>query len=665
MSSSSHVSPWLNVFILVLLFSILTPAASAQPPGESNGAEAYQRAFELLNRLSREDRNTIINSNYSADRITPEVRGALERARPFLDALRAGASHSHVDFGLRYEDGVAMELAHLRPLREGVHLLMADARARLDAGDVRAAAANLSSALRISHHATTDGVLISSLVGAAAFTITSNNVYQMLGEGALDQAAAHALLDTLNATVRSDPFGIADALNGEREIFGQWLMQEYGPDGDGARMLDELGDFMGDPGDLDLSLQVALLDPDGFRGEMARYDEALARMVEIARMDDLSLVSGEMSELMARIENGEYGPIARMFVPGVDQAMSVVLMHYNVMAQLHEDLETASKSPEGLRSLENAAVWYQRAHTILIETMAERAQRLEAAVEQPEFVTDNEQVELDELFASLDSMREYLARAARIDRCDFDPAGLHSARGPRDVLAPLHDMRVLHAAMILDTERLARVGDVIAVGAHSARLVRLSEHLGQAIDRHSVLAAHELFLRLAPMIERVRKHLPLTIEMTAPAQTSLDRLSNDDPFGFNRAISAWPQRVTTWARKRYVGTPGHQRFTRELAWLDRDAGDEPPLDMAVITPEHLQQALVELDDAAKELVILARTVETADLRAAVEVRLEPFNERHLSRLARALLGPIASLAERRDEARLDRETFKRLLEITP
>lgn len=640
----------LIIALLLLLSTALPVLAQNDRP---NAADDYRRAFALLERLDPADREILGNIDWNAGTFTRAEREAILRARPVINAFREGASRSHVDFGIDYSAGPETLLPHLGPMRQGTRLLLADARLRMIDGDVRGATDNLRSMMKISDHTTDDPVLISTLVGTAVYSLSNSSVRQMLGEGALDQTAARDLLKTIDEIKRPDPFGLAASLEGEREAFAGWMIRKYDESGDAAGFIEEMGMF-GGAGDSMLEAEVAALSPDGFRAAMTGYDQALARVVEAAQLEDLQLAQSEMKRLMSEIEDGNFGPVAMLFVPSFDRVMESVLQAYGAMAELREDLAAAAESEEALKNLQNAAAWYQRA-------IAAMRREFGSDVAQLREWSAAEAVDFDTVAPRLEAMkdtREAIARAVEIRRCDFDSLNQWPNQGLRARLSQLDDMRALVAFVTLDGRRHRAAGEAKVAGTRLAWLIAMAEHLGQTPWPESIETAMDTLELALTGVSSAVTAPNMTADVFTPVRQMLERLSLKDPIGIGTLIAEWPQRSTDWMLQRYRGRNAPRQLVNELSDRARDLAE--PLRTALWdeTPEVFRRNLNELDVQLDTLVPFTHEHQAASVRDEVNRQIARFEERRMTALATMILAPLADFAALRDEARLHIETLR-------
>lgn len=644
--------------LLLALLAFVTAGGAAAQSSPPNAADDYRRAFALLDRLDPSDRETIANIDWNATTLTRSERAALTRARPVINAFREGTGRSFVDFGIDYTDGPHTLLPHLSPIRQGVRMLLADARMRLIDGDTRGATQNLRSVMKLSDHTTSDPILISTLVGTATYSVVNDSIRQMLGEGALDQAAVKELTQSLDEIVRPDPFGFAQSLQGERDAFAGWMIREYGESGDAAKFIEDMGMFGDDAGDglLGLGAEIAALNPESFRAAMMSYDDALGQVVEAAKIEDLNLAQSEMKRLMGEIEEGRFGPVAMMFVPSFDRVMESVLLAYGAMADLREDLAEASASEEALADLQNAAAWYRQAIAAMKKEFGPDVARLRelAAAEQADLA------EVAPRLVGMNGTREALAKAVAIKRCDFDSMSRWPHDGLRARLSHLEDMRALAAFVALDAQRMIAAPDEEAAGARLAWLAAMADHLGQTPWPASAHTAFDVLGQTLKSTSQAIAAANIPRAALRPAHDMLERITLKDPLHLNDTIANWPRISIDWMLARYRGRNATHQFVTEMTEPAGPLAEELRTALWEETPEVLRRELSDLKSQFSDLLPFAYGRQFERVQQDIEARIARYEERGHASLARFLLDPVAELVALRDQARVHVETLRAL-----
>ncbi len=639
---------------ICLVLLLLLPLSVFAQGNRHNAADEYRRAFALIDQIDPADREILANIDWNLPTFSRAEQAAIRRARPVIEAFRAGAARPFVDFEIDYSAGPETLLPHLSPMRQGTRLLMADARLRIMEGDVRGATANLRSMMKLSDHATSDPVLISTLVGTAIFAASNDSIRQMLGEGSIDQTGVRDLLSTMEEIVQPDPFGVAAALQGERDAFAGWMIQTYSEAGDAAQFVEDIAQYGASDDMLGLGAEIAAMDGDGFRAAMSGYDEAMRQIVEAAQIEDLNLAQSEMARVTNAIEQGQFGPVALMFVPAFDRVMENVLLAYSSMAELKDDLTKAAESEDALNDFQDAAAWYRRAISSLKREFAQDITPFREWV-LADHMVDNE---LPQRLKSLTETRDALAKAAEIRKCDFDYQRRWHRDGLRARLLHLEDMRSLAAFIAVDARIALDEGRIEDAGNRLSWLIAMSDHLGQTPWPES---SHAAMYPLELAVEGVSRALVEDDSRAAafnPIHRMLHRISPDNPLGINELLGNYPSITTDWMLAHYPGQNAVHSFLRDAAFKAPELADGLRAAFGSQTPEVLRSETAAMAHELNELVPLAREQNAQVVRHAVTTRIAAAESRGMMEFARFLLEPIAVFVERREQAREYVETLR-------
>lgn len=293
-------------------------ARDAAPADASNAAVRYWSATTRLENLWRHDdaaRDAIQNAAQGApsDATMTAARDALATVVDERNALVQASRAERCDFELDRTKGPEMLLAHLAPMRLAARMLVADARVRLADGDAPGAAESLAAALRMAAHLRQDRVMISNLVGIAIFRMASDAAVDAARAGALGQPERDAIARELARFDGADPFGLADAIHAERELFVGWIRREYG----GGRRVNEQ-----DADKFAALFQSSSPECDDARGVIIKHLRAgesidpYIMALDKAYEDALSAWDAGDDEALRRValswDRGAYGPLASL-----------------------------------------------------------------------------------------------------------------------------------------------------------------------------------------------------------------------------------------------------------------------------------------------------------------------------------------------------------------
>lgn len=598
-----------SLLVIACLASLWASAASHAQPPRVNGADHYWKAFEKYEAFRQTPDDELIREFVSNPRagLTPEVRTALDRARPILESLRRGASAESVDFGIDLSDGPYTLLPHLNPMRGGMLLMMADARARLEAGDSRGAADAFAAGMRMSDHATDNPVLINTLVGAAMFKLGNNTLRQIIGEGELGQAEAATVLDAVRSVATSDPLGFVGALEGERTGFGQWMIDNLSGEGGKERFLGELAGIMdADP----LAREIVGMTQNEFVASLHQYDLVMAKVIEAASQDDLDQARRDVAAIARDAENGVYGPVAQGMLPSLERVMDVMIQVYGEMDLLLRDLERLSVDPEAAAKLRNAALWYLRAID-LHGTLDEAGwQAIEQFVSMPGGeASETVSTALTKARPILDILHE----AVTINSCNFDLQSSWDAQGPYLRLSHLPGMK--RNAQLMAASGMAlqqKSGDENqeawkrVVGAAEA-CITMARHVATDERVASVFAS-------ADMAEVAGNLLAATVEQTPSRGVGSESLvaainrSLADRLGLGPTLGKYRRMTSGWAVRRWMAIDKADGLITGLEELAADVGVlVPRAELEKLTAREILDSIRHADDVLGPIVEAYRT----------------------------------------------------------
>ena len=137
-----------------------------------------------------------------------------------------------------------------------------------------------------------------------------------------DPATLEHLLDSLQQLDAFDPFGIRAGVAGEQKILGDWLI------GKNVEDLD-LGGFIDEELNQDLDMEF----------EVARYDEAMGRLVDLFQMKDESNAVEAMEALQEEVASGEFGELTKVLFISGNNLLNSAFNASKDVAQLQELLQ--------------------------------------------------------------------------------------------------------------------------------------------------------------------------------------------------------------------------------------------------------------------------------------------------------------------------------------
>lgn len=537
----------------LLVAAVFLWSSFAVAQDEENGWTYWQEAIEYLQPpndanapIISQDERAMLREYLEGPMRTPTIdeQAVLERLGPTLALIQRASACETYDAGIDFSAGFETLLPHLGPMRIGAQLLAVQARASAAAGDHKGAAQWLGVLGAISTHASTDRFAISSLVSAAIYSYTDQQLEQFIGAGLLDQEGAQAMVAQLQNLYGDDPFDFTGAVEREGETILQFLDSTLDEDSP----FDVLESMGIDPSsipeqdvamqrelaeDMFLDLTAAFHDPDRERGR--------------ATIQALSLETQELPDDAALLQL-LMPSLERLF----DARENVELLLANRLRQL-ESVASGRIKPEAL--LNAAIVWLAAGQIAanLPEPEQEAAMRL---------LLNDDDTPLEAWTAAINTSVQPILISG-LDAASISSASFHAVSGEtrpfmeatylgelraigRVLLAAAHARRVAWAkgepSDALNVSALLGAEEISAV-------LRLVEHLaGDPALAHTVLAA-EILRSVVDQIEAYVEVI-LAREVSGIADPEIDRailsrlraamtrLPRADPFGIRAAAAS-------------------------------------------------------------------------------------------------------------------------------
>lgn len=247
------------------------------------------------------------------------LAGLLADYDGYFDDVERASRTPVSDFQIRYEDGYAVVMPHLGPLRGIARLMVVDARRLALAGEYQQAAERLAAMLRMGRHITGDRTLISSLVSIAITSLVMEEGLWLLEWSEGDAAVREALVSGVGRFPADDPYNAEAGLRVEQDMVETLARQFSGPKA-GQEFLAALSFPTADGADAIVN-EVRGMDGAAFKRESERAVDAFDLILEAWRADSPQVALREIER--ACIE-GEHGALAQLVVPSLGKARASV-----------------------------------------------------------------------------------------------------------------------------------------------------------------------------------------------------------------------------------------------------------------------------------------------------------------------------------------------------
>ena len=253
--------------------------------------------------------------------------GALERELAFVASqndvveLLIGASRiEQCDFEVELDTkGPLALMPHLGAMRRALTLVRADGIVKAERGDASAATESFAAAFRMARHVRDDTTLIGTLVGMAGFNLVALEVNAGLDRAVFREQDKATLRQALDRFEGEDPFGTRRALRGERRVFIEWLRREYAkgerPSKDWLEFFTLASNEQRHPGSVKL-LKAAIERGDSLEPYFIMLDLFYEECEQAWEQPD---AASRLQQIVDRVDNGAFGPIAPVVVPNLTQ----------------------------------------------------------------------------------------------------------------------------------------------------------------------------------------------------------------------------------------------------------------------------------------------------------------------------------------------------------
>jgi hypothetical protein len=270
-------SPYMRLEAASLIQAHLPPAV----PDAENAAPLYREAFARLDMDAAAQASTgPLPRGPAADVTAEATRDLLQRHAATLDLLRAAADRDTCRFDRDWtRPSFDMILPEIQAMRNAARLLAIASVCAAADGDVPAALQDVARIARMGHHAASEPLLISGLVGLAIDGVGLDTLARVLPACTPGHAAALLAADPVGSPptlVRSmfgeEAFGLATFADVADARLGLTSLQQVIPAEPGQRSR-----FVGRPGEFLYRVFLLPADIDGYRRFMHRQQQSVAQ----------------------------------------------------------------------------------------------------------------------------------------------------------------------------------------------------------------------------------------------------------------------------------------------------------------------------------------------------------------------------------------------------
>jgi hypothetical protein len=224
---------------VTLILLILTSSVFAYPPDPDNAALLYYQAY--ISYEKADDTMEGMVTDLSRGNIEPNerIKKYIESCRTAIDLATAATEIPNCNWGLKYSDGISINLAHVAQTRKLVFLITAETRILAAEGDYQKAINRCLTVHKIGKHVG-DDTPISFLVSMAIDKVVASRIQDILAEMTPDLET----LTWLKAKFAEVPFktpSLRVAMRSEKECFSSEMQVDK---------RDKLLDLCSGPGDV-------------------------------------------------------------------------------------------------------------------------------------------------------------------------------------------------------------------------------------------------------------------------------------------------------------------------------------------------------------------------------------------------------------------------------
>jgi hypothetical protein len=208
----------LTTFTVVTLTLLILPSpVLAYPPDPDNAALLYYQAYISYEKADDTMENMVTDLSRGTIEPNERIKKYIESCRTAIDLAAAATEIPNCNWGLKYSDGVSINLAHLAQTRKLVFLITAETRILAAEGDYQKAINRCLTVRKIGKHVG-DATPISFLVSLAIDKMVASRIQDILADMPQDLET----LISLKAKLAEVPFktpSLRVAMRSEKECF--------------------------------------------------------------------------------------------------------------------------------------------------------------------------------------------------------------------------------------------------------------------------------------------------------------------------------------------------------------------------------------------------------------------------------------------------------------
>jgi hypothetical protein len=212
-----------HVTLLLLIAFVTNTAVSAYPP--DNAAMLYYKAFMLLQESDYVPPEVMADFMDGKIKSNEQIRGYLKDSQPAIKILEEASKIEKCQWALDHSKGFDLPMPEFAKARRAAFLLVTDAQKLTEDGNIRGAFNRCLTAYRMANHMSSDGLLISNLVGIAIHAKTDKTIKNILSRTPVSSEILSWLKDETFAVSQKQP-SLKSVLKTESEIAVREMRKE-------------------------------------------------------------------------------------------------------------------------------------------------------------------------------------------------------------------------------------------------------------------------------------------------------------------------------------------------------------------------------------------------------------------------------------------------------
>jgi len=214
-----------NRTCLLLVISMFTQPVSALPPDPDNAALLYYQAFLIYEKPDDTMQDMVENLAKGRIEPNPTITRYIENCRPAIELAVSASELAHCDWGMKYTDGLSMQMPCLSQTRHLSYIILAEARIASAEEDYDLAIDRCLTARRLALQVAGEPIAISFLVGKAIERQANKCIRDIVSSYKIEPETIQYLkaqLEELDSRVKSIEF----FLETEREVMAMYIIPE-------------------------------------------------------------------------------------------------------------------------------------------------------------------------------------------------------------------------------------------------------------------------------------------------------------------------------------------------------------------------------------------------------------------------------------------------------